>query len=490
MTFTRRQSIKTVAASGAVLSGVGTSLSEQVSAQVANSTVLPFDKASSATLQTARPRVYAHWHAFPISTDNKNPAEDYYAWELRPGANAAYADVGGYFRSRPLPRPPRPQSDWRVLDAMEDAGRAQAIGVDAFIYNVMSFRNTSIHYINMQAMREGIRRLGNGFKMMPSLDLTNGNSATLDMVLDLVMSFYTDTVTLRKSDGRICLGAFCPESKPIEFWQELDTALANRGVSTNWTFMLVNWGLYSGPYGQFADVLSHCGTTFGDMGMTVQRANQARSIGKTFMQHTWTQDFRPKSRTFVEGAGSLLHRTGWAQAMAAGIDRVVLGSWNDYSEGTEIAPSTASQYAHYDMAAYYTQLFKTGVAPAIRRDVLYYFHRVQPSSPATTTARQPAPFVRRGGYTEKDEIELVGFLTAPGTLEIEVDGTVTRQAVDAGVQSLRAPLGFGVPQFRLTRGGSTVQQVDSAFEIKASADYQDLLYRCGGSSRPQVPMVA
>ena len=55
-------------------------------------------------------------------------------------------------------------------------------------------------------------------------------------------------------------------------------------------------------------------------------------------------------------------------AIDGGADWVQLITWNDYGEHTEIAPSTGTQHAFYDLTAYYTAWFKTGAAPRIVRD--------------------------------------------------------------------------------------------------------------------------
>ena len=48
-----------------------------------------------------------------------------------------------------------------------------------------------------------------------------------------------------------------------------------------------------------------------------------------------------------------------------GAQAVQIITWNDHSEGTNLRPNTGSQYAFYDIAAYYIAWYKTGVKPAI-----------------------------------------------------------------------------------------------------------------------------
>ena len=76
---------------------------------------------------------------------------------------------------------------------------------------------------------------------------------------------------------------------------------------------------------------------------------------------------------------------------------------------------------------------------------------------------------------------LLAFLTAPATLEVEVDGTTESTAAPAGIQALRVPLREGTPKFRIVRDGGTVAEVDSASPIRNTIVYPDMLPRAGGS---------
>jgi hypothetical protein len=182
----------------------------------------------------------------------------------------------------------------------------------------------------------------------------------------------------------------------------------------------------------------------------------------------------------------------WEQAIRDRADWVQIVTWNDYSEATEIAPSTGIQHAFYDLAAYYIARFKTGKAPPVVRDVLYYFHRIAPVAARPDLARQAQPMqLRPGSEPASDEVELLAFLKAPGVLEVEINNKRYRKVVgQAGMTSFRVPLQPGAPSFRLYRQSRKLIEVKSAFTIRDRITYQDLLYRAGGSSRPAVAMAA
>src|SRR5438128_1389414 len=79
--------------------------------------------------------VFAHYFPpYPISIDNRPTDQDYYATKYLDPAGAGGADVafGGTLRDRPLPRDPRPESDWRLRDLEDEVRQATSVGIDEF----------------------------------------------------------------------------------------------------------------------------------------------------------------------------------------------------------------------------------------------------------------------------------------------------------------------------------------------------------------------
>ena len=111
---------------------------------------LPFDMPASATLSASSHKVFAHYFpVFPISTDNKPSAKDYYTTEwLNPdgvgGKNAAY---GGLLRERPLPRPVDPSPDWELDDMKTEVARASGAGLDGFAFDILSISRVDVDMI-------------------------------------------------------------------------------------------------------------------------------------------------------------------------------------------------------------------------------------------------------------------------------------------------------------------------------------------------------
>ena len=187
--------------------------------------------------------------------------------------------------------------------------------------------------------------------------------------------------------------------------------------------------------------------------------------GKKYMFPITPQSFRPNQQDYWEANNSQTLQAQMKAAIDSGADWIQFVTWNDYSENAQISPSVGTGYAYHDLAAYYLRWYKTGVAPAITADALYYFHW---NSLARTPPRNGRAFRVPAGPAPSDNVELVAFLTAPATLEI--------------LQSFTVPLEAGTtPSFRMVRNGVTVTQVTSTTAVKTSTTYPDLVYH-GGTS--------
>ncbi len=200
---------------------------------------------------------------------------------------------------------------------------------------------------------------------------------------------------------------------------------------------------------------------------------------------------RPKNQQYREAQNTALLRNGWELGAINKADWVQLITWNDYSECTEISPSTGTQQLFYDLNAYYIQWFKLGTAPTVVRDCIYYSHRQHATTAAPDLTQQTdgAFTIPSGGGTPSDNIEAYLFLTANATLEIEINGVITQQAVTAPRAVVTVPLQEGQPIFRIIRNSQTVATVQSRFPINNEITYQDLLYHGGSSLRAGVTEV-
>ena len=176
-----------------------------------------------------------------------------------------------------------------------------------------------------------------------------------------------------------------------------------------------------------------------------------------------------------------------------GSDWVQVVTWSDFSESGEIEPYTDATLApqigtgFYDLNAYYASWFLTGKSPAITHDILYYFYRRGADrGRGTGTGPTPTTAVLAGGGPGVDSIELLGFLTAPGTLTVTVNGQTMAEAAPAGVTSFTVPLQPGVPTFGLQRDGGQVISFSGGVEVCDAGGLDsgtlDLTYWTGSAS--------
>lgn len=456
--------------------------------------VLPFRPLSDLRRGTDGRLVLAQWHNWRISIDNAPPARDAYARRhLSPdGREGRFREAGGFMRERPLPRPPRPRDRWITLDMMDEVRRAAAIGMDAFAFNIVDLVPDGVCWKSFRGLLEATDEVGQGFKITPSVDVVAMRRAGSAEVAAALQSVITHPAMLRDEAGRVVVMAFKGDNKPAEWWQDLFARLGRAtGVEIAFYPIFLNReGLAALPSAMMAGAGLFGPHTLAAPRWLMATGRAVQDEGRRWIAPVVPQDVRPKSLTYTEAGNSRMFRAFWQASIELPADWVQIATWNDYSESTEIAPSTGIQYAFYDLAAYYIAWYKTATAPPITRDVLYYFYRNHPVAAAPNDSRQTRPFRLVGPDRTHDEIELLAFLTSPGRLEIEIDGQVVTGEVPAGISALYAPLRPGRPRFGLYRGGRELVRFEGAFEIRDRIGFQDLLYRGGSSTRPPVQMVA
>ena len=201
------------------------------------------------------------------------------------------------------------------------------------------------------------------------------------------------------------------------------------------------------------------------------------------MQPVSAQDARPRMSIYDEAANSTTLRQGWQVAVQQGADWVQLLTWNDYSEGTQIAPSVHNEYALLDLTSYLASVYKTGRAPQILRDTVYLSHRTQfhDAQPAFTSADPMLP--RPGGTPPRDTVEALVFSTAPAVVQIDVGTERHECQVGDGVSTCTFPLQVGAVSATMMRGDQVATGVVSPFPVDAVPAVQDLQY-VFRSSRP------
>ncbi len=452
-----------------------------------------FDRPELSVLHESKHKVFAHYFSpFPVSIDNKDPEKDYYEWGYLSvgGEGGKHRSYGGYLRQRPLPRPPRPEEDWRLLDMMHEVELASQAGLDGFCFDILAVGEKSVHWQRLKLLLEAAKRVDPEFRIMLMPDMMAQFRGRPDTLVPAILAIADDPSLYRLDDGRLVISPFNSQMQKPEWWQEQFDALAEKGVKVAFVPVFQAWWKYADAYAPVSYGFSDWGAGTAEELQFPPRSESpklAHERDKVWLAPVRPQDFRPKSRMAFEAHNTALFRRMWDVAIEGQADWVQLITWNDYSEASEIAPSTCTQYMFYDLTAYYTTWFKLGQPPEIKRDALYYSYRVQRTDATPDPEKQSKPVGVRGKQAY-NEIELLALLTAPGTLEIVIGDTVARQEVEAGLQTLRVPLQSGTPVFRLLRDGKPVMEVTGKWGIDASDNvvYQNLLYHAGGGTQDAI----
>ena len=463
-------------------------------------TCWPWDPPDPSLLRASPRRVYAHYFApFVISIDNAPPETDYYTTQyLSPdGEGGIHRGYGGFLRERPLPRAPYPAGvDWVREDVATEIRRALNVGLSGFAFDVLDLGTAGPLRGRLQRMLDVARDIAPTFRILLVPDMTSafpGDDATaLATFVQMVVDFGDHPSAQHAPDGRLVLAPFAPERRPLAFWVEALRQLEAMGHPI--ALMPMPVGSWGGAATSYAGVDLFGAASWG--GRTVEfasglgrEARDAHAAGLVWMAPVAPQDARPRPLIFTEANNASAYRAQWEATIESGADWVQVITWNDYSECAEISPSSKTRTGFYDLTAFYTAWFLTGTPPPIVRDGLYYFHRAHSMNPAVAAPgpEQTRAMLPQAGTTASDEVELLAFLRAPGTLEIELAGRTATLEAPSGVTSFKVPLVPGTPVFRLRRGGAVVVELRSNTIINNSITYQDPLYHSGASLTCPVP---
>lgn len=429
--------------------------------------------------------IVAHYFPpFPVSLDNKAAAEDYYAGNyLRAeGEGGKFARQGGFLRDRPLAAPVRPNGLRVVANLALEVARAERIGIDAFGVDLLGIGKGRT-WDAAVLLLDAARAVSPAFRIIPEPDMTANPSLDVSGLADALLIFARHPSAYRTEDGRLLVMPFMAERRPPEFWRALTVEMQRRGAP------IALAPVYLSPGGIAPAAATSWGASiWGDRDVTAFRRSEAAQARaqengvRRWFHPVATQDYRPKASNFWEARNTEAFRTQWEGAIAGGGKRVHLITWNDYSESSHLAPSAVTQFAFYDLAAYYIAWLKRGASPPIRKDALYVVHRRQILS---GEPNGPGPALARKGVTPlADEVELVALLTQPGVLRLRSgERTVTRQ-VGPGLQTLRAPAAAGEPRFALLREGRVVAGGTSPWTIDPRPTRKDATYAGASTTRP------
>lgn len=462
-------------------------IAENYVAQESPDTVWPFERLAPGTAPD-RKGVFPHYFVpFPVSFENDPPERDYYArnYLTRAGEHNKFFRQGGYLRERPLPLGPWKSPYWRQIDMAIEIYRARLMGADGFGVDLLNL-NPGEHWTLQRMMFDVAAAVAPDFRIIPEPDMNTLRSTSQQDLENELEALWHHPASYHLPDGRMLIVPFYAEQRPPGFWKDLIDDMATRGAPVAFMPDFLNpkpAALYAG--------LSYGMTFWGDRdvdaiekGGLVRTAQLLRMLTRVWMAPVIPQDVRPKDSNFFEAHNSALFRSLWEAALSQNANYVHLITWNDYSEGSEIAPSSGTQFVFYDLSAYYTSWFKSGREPRITKDAIYYLHRRQIYEPGRTPRPDDIPMKLRGETPVSNDVEMIAFLVRPATLEIEEGGQRYDLDVPAGLQVFRVPAQVGRPVFRIRRDGTVIVEKQSDWTIAANPDAQDPLYVGGSTTRP------
>ena len=442
-------------------------------------------------------KVFAHYFfPFPVSIDNAAPANDYYNrnYLSKTGESSKWLAQGGFLRQRPLGITPTANAAWLQLNMEAEIRAAMARGITGFAFDVMSVDEATGSNSPLQRLLAAALAVDSRFKIMvmPDISALQGNSSA---VVQIIASVASSPAAYRLSDGRLVSSAFDAGLNSAAWWTSVLSQLNAKGINVAFVPVFLGW---QGSVDAFAPIsygISDWGTAIATSASAMQADPDIvhSAYGKIFMMPIDPQQYRPKDFAYWEAGNSAAFRNAWMSAINGNADWVQLVTWNDFSETSQISPYTDATLrgdigtGYYDMNAFYAAWFLTGQKPTITHDVLYYFYRREPGTAAAPAQSQLDTNIT---HTAENDIELVAFLTAPGTLKITIAGKIYTLSAPAGITSFKVPAQPGVPVFALSRSGTDVFSFSGGVQIYGlsgiPSGVQDLTYWSGSAAKSGV----
>ncbi|MBN8709927.1 MAG: glycoside hydrolase family 71 [Verrucomicrobia bacterium] len=398
-----------------------------------------------------------------------------------------------------------------VEDYEKEIREAQAHGIDGFAINCGGWSVKEPRYKERTLkIYEAARRLGSGFHLMISADMA-GN-LTRDEIRDMVESFRDHPNQFRR-DGKPVLSTYHGD-KALTAWVTEEFTDSRDIVFLPYYFPDSRRETPTADDARQVHADNEAAEGFfyfGAAGFPDTIADSIRNIGAEWKARG--KIFMAPVSPFYRGSGGnyrVYESHGfegmarqWMAAIDSGADYVEIVTWNDWGECTYVAPfgpventtlwnghwgPRLSHVAFLDASRYYIDWFKTGKAPEITRDQLYYFYRPHPSSLEGIVEYRPHGRAELKGKSGKpkfwekleDRIYATAFLTAPARLTVKCGEVEDSVEIPAGLHNVSVPLRPGTPEFTLTRDGRTLGSKKAEIAIATDDAWANFNY-FGGS---------
>ncbi|MFE2126558.1 glycoside hydrolase family 71 protein [Streptomyces amritsarensis] len=449
---------------------------------------LPFDMPQPAALRSGEAGgklVFAHYFTpYPLSLDNADADRDYYTRNyLNPdGESGKHGRYGGLLRDRPLPVAPK-SGDWEYANLQQEVRTARAAGIDGFTLDLLSLSGKNWDRSNL--LMAAARSVDPAFKIMLMPDMTSLKTDDPRVLAEALATLADASAAHRLPDGRLVVSPFKAEAKNVAWWTEVIRILrADHGIRTAFVPLFLDFGAHSGEFAPISHGFSEWGSrSYVGQESSTRDVRRAHGMGKIWMQPVSVQDARPNQGIYDEAGNTATLRATWTRAIEDGADWVQLTTWNDYSEGSQFAPSLHNGHAYLDLTSYYLTRFKTGDWPKIVRDTLYLTARTQFADADPTGDQSLLMSLRKGSAPARDTVEVLSFLTSPAAVSTTVGTTRSSHDAPAGIHAELLPLKAGTSGAHVVRGGKATAEVDLPYRVDHAVDVQDLQYYAATSGR-------
>lgn len=467
-----------------------------------------FDATSIQTPINSNKIVVAHYFTpYPIKISNV-VNDEYFTTYLNP-SQATYADRGGLSRNRPENRDVIGgvnQTQAWSQDMEQEIAWAKESGIDGFVVDILgaSGRNYDLAGLLIDAAH----RLDNGFRVIPMLDC-NGTTAAAGVSVSAagIARYAGKKGSHYLPDGRFLVTFFKMEGQTPAFYDQLAAALRtthglepafvgifnsyNQGNIT--TYSKVG-GVASGAKKDYMYGVGAWGVG-GDPIAIAAASNHtalAHSNGLIHMGPIGGQNVRHTQNTFDESGNTEGLRAAWTKAITDSYDIAQYVTWNDYSEGGDVQPSTAKGHAPVDLGAWYIKRFKEGAFPAILRDCVILTHRAQFAAVGKTLpvsgtqTKFTSQRVLPNRTPMRDTVEVLTFLTDDATVNVTVGVNTYTYTATKGMFVKLYPLataGVGGISVRVIRAGVTVVDHATHSHVRQLPVIEDKIYHWSQSIR-------
>lgn len=366
---------------------------------------------------------------------------------------------------------------------------AQRHGIDGFALNCGRWKvgdNPGNYVRAAERMYEAARQLDSGFQLFMSPDHQFG------AVVDMVERFADHPNQFRWNDKVVMSGW---GGRPMHYAGSMKTladkgrdvvlvpSVAAPGWKMAWSDRTVREFFADQPHMDGVFYFAADGVVADMLRTNAIGRRVTQELDKIFMAGLAPAYNSPNLRDFqgVKGYAAM-----WEGICRDRPEWVEIVTWSDYNEDSNLMPyrwQRGWDRAYFDrdesfldVTGYYSAKFKTGRAPEITQDKLYFVYRNR------SVWQRQAWDPKRGEWVDitsvehpfdqihddaLDRVYVTTALTAPAELTVRLGGEETTFSMPAGMAHRHVPLGAGVPQFVLAREGETLLDVHGRKEIIA-----------------------